>query len=94
MVAIGTHSDERLRVNQFDQTAGAAANGTTRILFNNIASQGNVKRPSASADVGLTYDLTEHRATSGWENAGIRTKMVRLRNNLTIVNRFLSFPFL
>lgn len=33
------------------------------------------------------------RATSGWENVGIRTKRVRLRKSLKFVNRFMFFPF-
>ncbi|MBO0799529.1 MAG: hypothetical protein J2P31_11975, partial [Blastocatellia bacterium] len=60
LVAVGSHTDEWLNVNQFDQTAGNAATPTTRIIFNNIFTDGNVKRPSATADLGLTYDLTEH----------------------------------
>ncbi|MBO0723801.1 MAG: hypothetical protein J2P41_23450, partial [Blastocatellia bacterium] len=60
LVAVGTHTDEWLTVNQFDQTAGNAATPTTQIIFNNIFTDGNVKRPGATADLGLTYDLTEH----------------------------------
>jgi hypothetical protein len=60
LVAIGSHTDEWLEVNQFEQTAGSAATPTTRIFFNNIFTNGNVKRPSATADLGLTYDLTDH----------------------------------
>ncbi|HKX27153.1 MAG TPA: hypothetical protein VJ302_05625, partial [Blastocatellia bacterium] len=60
LVALGSHTEERLNVNEFDQTTGNASNGTTAILLNNIVTNGHAKRPSASADVGLTYDLGEH----------------------------------
>jgi hypothetical protein len=39
------------------------------------------------------FQLCCARAASGRESAGIKTKMVRPRNNLAIVNRFMPFPF-
>ncbi len=64
LVVRGNHTDEWLRVDQFDQSTGIAPNGTQRILSNNIVADGNSKRPSDTADVGLTYDISEYISIS------------------------------
>src|SRR5581483_10871498 len=63
LVLRGLHGDERLKVTQFDQTAGTDASNR-KILSRNIVATGNVKRPSATADAVLTYDLAEHFSVS------------------------------
>jgi hypothetical protein len=64
LVVRANHTDEWLRADLFEQASGVASNGTTRILLNNIVADGNSRRPSDVADVGLTYDVTEHLSIS------------------------------
>jgi hypothetical protein len=68
LVALGSHTGDRLNANQFDQLTGTGmalgAGGTPRILLNQIAATGYVKQTSDSSDVGLSYDITENISLS------------------------------
>jgi hypothetical protein len=91
LVAVGSHTGDRLKANQFDQLSGTAA-GTlpTQILLNQIAATGYVKQTSDSSDVGLSYDLTENISLSdsfryySFGVAGdVNTLMQRIRQSPT-----------
>jgi hypothetical protein len=64
LVALGSHTGDRLNANQFNQLTGTGPGGATRILLNQIAATGRVKQTSDSSDVGLSYDLTDNISLS------------------------------
>jgi hypothetical protein len=88
LVVRGNHTDEWLRVDQFDQFTGIGSNGTQRILSNNIVADGNSRRPSATADLGLTYDIAEHVSISN----AFRYYSFRILGDVSTVTRSLRQP--
>jgi hypothetical protein len=59
LVVSGNHTEERLRSNEFEQSAGTSSSNS-KVLFNNIADNYHVKRPSTLVEAGATYDITDH----------------------------------
>jgi hypothetical protein len=59
LVISTTHTEERQRGEQFDQTAGTSSSNS-KVLFNNIVSDYHVTRPSTVVEAGATYDITDH----------------------------------
>jgi hypothetical protein len=88
LVVRGNHTDELLRVDQFEQFTGIGSNGTQRILTNDIVTDGKSKRPTDVADVGLTYDIAEHFSISNT----FRYYAFRILGDVTTVTQTLRQP--
>jgi hypothetical protein len=65
LVAVGSHTHDRLKASQFDQLTGTGAGVIpTQILLNQIAAAGYANQSSDSSDLGLSYDISENISLS------------------------------
>ncbi|MFN7944537.1 MAG: hypothetical protein U0Z53_04245 [Blastocatellia bacterium] len=64
LVARWLHDDERMRAPFYELSSGTSNTANVKVLSQLFSANGNVKRPSKTADLGLTLDLSRHFSIS------------------------------